>query len=170
MMSTPPIPAITLWQPWASLIAAGVKSFETRSWAPPSYLIGRRMVVHAAVKACPTDIDAHARAAIERGLDLPAAKWHTLPFGAVVCVGTLAGAYQVQRWKDYGSDVEFKAAVPGSRPLAAASLAPGEECFGDYRQDRWCWLFEGIEPFVPARPAKGKQGIWPWREVAEALQ
>lgn len=26
------IPAITLWQPWASLIAAGQKCYETRSW------------------------------------------------------------------------------------------------------------------------------------------
>ena len=25
--------AITLWQPWASLIACGAKKYETRSWA-----------------------------------------------------------------------------------------------------------------------------------------
>ncbi len=25
--------AITLWQPWASLIAIGAKQYETRSWA-----------------------------------------------------------------------------------------------------------------------------------------
>lgn len=27
------IKALTVWQPWASLIAHGVKVFETRSWA-----------------------------------------------------------------------------------------------------------------------------------------
>ena len=27
--------AISLWQPWASLVAEGVKTIETRSWAPP---------------------------------------------------------------------------------------------------------------------------------------
>ena len=27
--------AISLWQPYASLIAAGVKTIETRGWAPP---------------------------------------------------------------------------------------------------------------------------------------
>lgn len=27
--------AITLWQPWASLIACGAKTIETRSWGTP---------------------------------------------------------------------------------------------------------------------------------------
>ena len=30
--------ALTLHQPWASLIAHGVKTIETRSWAPPRSL------------------------------------------------------------------------------------------------------------------------------------
>lgn len=30
-MTTTTIPAITLWQPWASLIAVGAKRFETRA-------------------------------------------------------------------------------------------------------------------------------------------
>lgn len=42
--------AVTLWQPWASLIAAEVKRFETRSWAPPEALIGTRIAVHAAAR------------------------------------------------------------------------------------------------------------------------
>jgi activating signal cointegrator 1 len=28
-----PIPVLTLWQPWASLVALGVKTIETRSWS-----------------------------------------------------------------------------------------------------------------------------------------
>lgn len=30
--------ALTLWQPWASLVMAGVKDVENRSWPPPSTL------------------------------------------------------------------------------------------------------------------------------------
>jgi hypothetical protein len=41
------IQAITLWQPWASLIARGLKRYETRSWAPPASLIGKRLAIHA---------------------------------------------------------------------------------------------------------------------------
>ena len=39
---------ITLWQPWASLIADGVKQYETRSWKPPWHLVGKRIAIHAA--------------------------------------------------------------------------------------------------------------------------
>lgn len=37
--------AISLWQPWASLIAAGVKSIETRGW-PTNYR--GQIAIHAA--------------------------------------------------------------------------------------------------------------------------
>ena len=39
--------ALTLHQPWATLIAAGVKTMETRSWGPPESLIGHRIALHA---------------------------------------------------------------------------------------------------------------------------
>jgi len=35
--------AISLWQPWASLIACGAKPYETGSFAPPASLIGQSM-------------------------------------------------------------------------------------------------------------------------------
>ena len=40
--------AISLHQPWASLIAEGHKDVETRSWAPPGRLVGQRIAIHAA--------------------------------------------------------------------------------------------------------------------------
>ena len=40
--------AITIWEPWASLIAHGIKREETRTWAPPVELIGQRIAIHAA--------------------------------------------------------------------------------------------------------------------------
>lgn len=42
--------AISLWQPWASLIACGAKPYETRSWAPPRSMIGQPIAIHAAKK------------------------------------------------------------------------------------------------------------------------
>ena len=39
--------AISLHQPWASLITVGAKTIETRSWAPPKALIGQRIAIHA---------------------------------------------------------------------------------------------------------------------------
>ena len=42
-----PMYAITLHQPWASLIALGLKTVETRSWPAPARLVGQRIAVHA---------------------------------------------------------------------------------------------------------------------------
>jgi hypothetical protein len=42
--------AISLWQPWASLMADGRKEWETRHWKGPDFLIGQRLAVHAAMK------------------------------------------------------------------------------------------------------------------------
>ncbi|MCY4560236.1 MAG: ASCH domain-containing protein [Chloroflexi bacterium] len=39
--------AITLHQPWASLIALGLKTVETRSWPAPARLVGQTVAVHA---------------------------------------------------------------------------------------------------------------------------
>jgi len=52
------IPAVTLWQPWASLIASGAKPFETRAFPIPARLLGKRVAIHAAARACFTDLDA----------------------------------------------------------------------------------------------------------------
>jgi ASCH domain. len=42
--------ALTIWQPWASLIIAGAKPYEFRGWRAPRSLIGQRIVIHAAAR------------------------------------------------------------------------------------------------------------------------
>ena len=41
------IPALTLWQPWAAVIAAGFKLIENRPWLPPPSIRGERIAIHA---------------------------------------------------------------------------------------------------------------------------
>lgn len=48
--------AITLHQPWATLVALGVKSIETRSWPAPAGAIGERLLIHAAAKVPPVSV------------------------------------------------------------------------------------------------------------------
>lgn len=42
--------ALTIWQPWASLIAAGCKPYEWRGWRVPRNMIGRRIGIHAGAR------------------------------------------------------------------------------------------------------------------------
>lgn len=46
----PPMKALTLWQPWASLVVAGCKPYEFRGWRAPASIVGHRIVIHAAAK------------------------------------------------------------------------------------------------------------------------
>jgi activating signal cointegrator 1 len=83
---------MTLWQPWASLIAIGAKPYETRSRPPPTRLIGRRIAIHAAAKRIRVkDFDAETFDAISRAFGDPC--WmDTVPLGSVVCTAILAEA------------------------------------------------------------------------------
>ena len=79
--------AITLHQPWASLIALGLKTVETRSWPAPSRLVGHTIAIHAAKRVVrpPGDpIDQTMRAHL--GED-----WRrTIPAGAVLATAVLS--------------------------------------------------------------------------------
>lgn len=43
------IRCVSLWQPWASLVAYGAKSIETRNRPVPSTILGTRIGIHAAL-------------------------------------------------------------------------------------------------------------------------
>lgn len=139
--------AISLWQPWASFIAAGLKPYETRDWKPPAWLIGKRIAIHAAKKAPARDDYVWA---FEHGAA-------DLPLGAVVCTAVLCGAYQVGGYGVAGKHVINT--VPGSPALGQITT----DAFGDYGDNRWVWWLTEIERLAPAIPAKGAQGFWKWK-------
>lgn len=43
--------AISIKQPWASLIVHGIKDIENRTWACPKKYIGQRVLIHASAKS-----------------------------------------------------------------------------------------------------------------------
>ena len=68
--------AITIRQPWASLIAHGIKDIENRTWKCPTKHIGTRVLIHAAVKTsdfwdCPNYgiVHNHIREVTKYGID-----------------------------------------------------------------------------------------------------
>lgn len=69
--------ALTIYQPWASLVMVGAKPFEFRGWSPrvrgPSYaaLIGQRIVIHASARK----IERIEVVAIKRALESGDADW-----------------------------------------------------------------------------------------------
>lgn len=148
--------AITLWQPWASLIADGVKQYETRSWKPPQDLIGKRIAIHAAKRKITeqefyVDLAGKVRWEMYFRYGL---KWNKeIPYGAIVATAMLVDVFQVKEVESHCLKVEVLAS-PGLH--TSIPIDP----FGDYSPGRYVWSLIDIEKLVTPVEAKGAQGVW----------
>ena len=119
--------ALTLWQPWASLIVLRHKRFETRSWKLDG-LIGERIAIHAA-KRQSEDLDSELINEIAK-LSLNPAH---LSLGAVVGTGVITAFYRTE--------------------VIAPNLPLPELVLGDFSPGRWAWRIEDVEALPEPVPA-----------------
>lgn len=78
--------AITIKQPWASLIVHGIKDIENRTWVCPKKYIGKRVLIHASKKSAnywdysvAERVDKFLREISKSGTD-----WSRYPHGAII--------------------------------------------------------------------------------------
>jgi hypothetical protein len=76
--------ALTLTQPWAGLVASGIKRIENRPWKPAEHMIGRRFAIHASRECDLTTVEKLISMGIDDDPD-----WHVL--GAIVGVARVTG-------------------------------------------------------------------------------
>lgn len=147
--------AITLTQPWATLVAIGAKKIETRSWAT-SYR--GPLAIHAAAGLGPVDG--------RRGL-------HDLCGSHPFCDVLLPAGYNAMRMPAWGlprgaivavADLRGVIPVTGIRQhtLIDWPLTDQERAFGDYSPGRYAWLLADVRPLRAPIPAKGALGLWEW--------
>jgi hypothetical protein len=134
--------ALTLWQPWASLIAVGAKKIETRSWRPPTTL-GRLLICSARrpLKIETDVVDEAARVRIYRAMERhghPHGDW--IFYGKALCVVTVVS-------------VQHTDAI---RP----SLSEDEQAFGDYSPGRFGWVLGDLRPLARPFDVCGAQGLF----------
>ena len=158
-ISADPVYAITLHQPWASLIALGLKTVETRSWPAPARLVGRRIAVHAGKR-----LVRQPGERIEREL---LAQWGEdwrviIPTGAVVATAILAGMARVEHVDlPSGHAVHDPGTEVGS--IAGMGRTPVDP-WGDFSVGRWLWFLNDVEALPEPAPAVGRQSFWRWVE------
>ena len=149
--------ALTLHQPWASLIAHGVKTIETRSWAPPRQLVGQRIAIHAGKRVVRGGTSWGTRQAIA---DLYGPEWWSeIPVGAVVCTAVLVDARQVTG--RIGGVAQLARSLAGDPGRSEVEIDP----HGDFDPGRWLWFLRDVQTFDPM-PAIGHQGLWDWEAPA----
>jgi hypothetical protein len=146
--------ALTLTQPWATLVAIGAKTVETRSWET-NYR--GPLAIHAA-KGYPRHcqnliyVPSFDEALSKGGYPKHEAITRPLPLGAVVATAELIGCHQI------GTDVQS-----GTSLFTLIDRPDAEFPFGDYRAGRWAWVLDNIKKLEHPIPAKGMLGLWEWQ-------
>jgi hypothetical protein len=158
--------ALTLTQPYATLVAIRAKRIETRSWATK---YRGPLAIHAAAGLGPVGgwkgLYALTRtqpfkAVLEAGAaaGLVPAYDEDLPRGAIVAVCELVEVVRIgdeeMVYPRRRNDAWIDWHVP---PVGAAEYA-----FGDYAPGRHAWLLADIRALPEPVPAHGAQRLWEW--------
>jgi hypothetical protein len=132
------IKAISLHQPWASLIELGVKQFETRGWSTNSR---GKLVICAAKKNSKQQQSQYETFASTVGIELTLPPWENLPFGMAISVVDLSDCIEMTD--------EF-----------ISSQSPHEIACGQWEPGRFAWKLENVQPLSKPVHIKGQQGLW----------
>lgn len=153
--------ALTLHQPWASLIARGVKTYETRSWQPPESMRGQVFAIHAGktVQPLPHKVPRFRRQTPEwerRVAEVLGDDWRqTVPTGEVVAFATLTG------WRRRPPRVAYSFPMPAARiMLQPWPVTADDWLFGDWSGGRYYWRLENIKAIQAPEKTGGWQGLW----------
>lgn len=122
--------ALTLIQPWATLIVAGHKHFETRSWQT-SYR--GPVLIHAGKKVDRRWADWLMEKGYPSAPDLA-----DLPTGAVVGVAEVVGMWSTNRFLPQGPEYDY----------------------GDYSPNRWAWQLANVVRLAEPVPCRGQLNLW----------
>jgi hypothetical protein len=129
--------AISLLQPWATLVVIGAKKIETRSWSTP---YRGRILIHASLGKAGSIFCDHP----------PFSKYiphfNNLPFGAIIGEATLTTILRVEDF-----------ALPDAE---MNRMTLEEKAFGDYSPGRYGWLLEDAVVFDTPIAARGHLRMW----------
>jgi hypothetical protein len=145
------VKVLSLWQPWASLVAGRFKQSETRSWNTTHRGI---LAIHA-TKSEPRWVNDLMNGRLHESNQL---FWECLgrmgyeafpqlPRGAVVALVELTSVFPTQQLRN--------------------GLKEQELTFGDWRPGRFAWVFSAISRLSEPIPAVGRQGLWEWEMPLE---
>lgn len=150
-MSGPTIKALSLHQPWASLIALGAKTIETRGWAAPGHVVGDLVAIHAAKSTTSIgprgytlgvgtyEVEHDEGGLLLRGDGLA---WpYRLPLGAIVAVARLGTCERMT-----GESI--------------STVSAEEKPFGFYEPGRFAWHLEAVRRLDDPVPYRGAQGLF----------
>jgi hypothetical protein len=155
------IRAISLWEPWASLIAVKAKKWETRSWG--TEFRGELLI-------CAAQTQKGIKIAEETGLITGSAAYS----GRELCVDiddeeielNFGNAVAIVELTDCITTKEWRLNLYNDRYSDNTSKEIG---LGDYTPGRFAWKLENIRRIKEPYPVKGKQGFF-FVEMPEGVE
>ena len=133
------IKALTISQPYASLIARGEKWIENRRW--------------------PTDHRGLLAIHAGKGTQyLDRQQLRDYPTGCVIAIAELVACVALGQLRIHR----------GSRSLDRAGIDVDVVLENAHAEGPWCWILRNVRPLRVQRPARGAQGLWDWDDVDQA--
>lgn len=134
---------VSLWEPWATLMAIGAKRIETRSW---STRYRGWLAIHASKGGLGK---IHLARTLEEPEFSEALKGELLSPGCIVAVLRLVDCCPME---DLGC-------LPGVFSDYPELDTRQERAFGDFHEGRWAWVTEGLFRLPHPLPYRAKQGL-----------
>lgn len=150
--------ALSLMQPWATLIAIGAKRIETRSWStnyrgPLAIHASKRFPKGArSFTTDPIVYETVRRLTAGRPQSFPA-----YPLGSIVATCRLVSCKRIV-------EAMSPECFPGDWELRGVMVPPPEpeKSFGVYFSGRYGWALEDIVALPDPIPVRGALGLWEW--------
>lgn len=143
--------ALTLTQPWATLVAIGAKRIETRGWKTD---YRGPLAIHAAKGWTEEMVKLSMRGEPFHSV-LTAAGYplfSLLPRACVVATCVLVDCRPITAdSKEWGTNGVLW------------PLDDQERAFGDYAPGRYAWLLADVQPLAEPVPARGALSLWEWQ-------
>ncbi len=129
--------AITVSQPFASLIASGEKWIENRTW--PTVYRGK-LAIHAG-----------------KGTQyLDRQQLRQYPTGAVIAVAELVACYSIEQIMANDADPTMR-----KQRIDGSIWNWSEAARHQHAEGPFCWILQGIQSIAPVQ-CRGFQGLWNW--------
>lgn len=161
--------AISLRQPWASLVVIGAKKFETRSW-PTKYR--GPLLIHASKAFLSHDQTLMFTEPFWSALGERADPYNRgirasqcLPTGAIIGRVEVMDCIKTEIWLK-NNMLDVSRLDGNSFELCVKSDSAREYAFGDFSFGRWAWELTGAVEFRDPVPCRGSLGLWEFDETA----
>ncbi|MBW4514606.1 MAG: ASCH domain-containing protein [Timaviella obliquedivisa GSE-PSE-MK23-08B] len=143
---------LTLWQPWASLVACGTKRIETRRWGTEYRGL---VAIHAAKRQVENEVIEAIYTSLQHSTDqqktLSKKLSEPLPLGQVVAIANLTDCLYMIDPKDPRHTQHRWIDIEAQTPL--------ERAVGNWQHGRYAWIFSDVLKLAHPVDFRGKQRL-----------